>query len=95
MPAACRLGDFCSGHSCWPPRNNYEASVNVFLNGLGWHRQGDGWVVHCCGKKCHDGHLSMGSPSVYVNGLQAGRIGDPISCGSVIIQGSGNVYCGD
>jgi len=31
---------------------------------------------------------------VYVNGLQMGRIGDPVACGSTVAEGSSNVFCG-
>lgn len=92
----CRLGDSCTGHACFPPRPNIEASGNVYANGIGIHRQSDGWAIHCCPHHtaCHDSILAMGSQTVYVNGLQAGRIGDPVVCGSAIAQGSPTVYCG-
>lgn len=94
MPAVSYLGAICSGHSCFPPRVNDEASGNVFVNGIGVHRASDHWVTHCCGDECHDSALSAGSSSVYVNGLQMARIGDPVACGSVVAQGSDNVFCG-
>lgn len=94
MPAITRLGDACTGHGCFPPRVNNEASENVFVNGIGVHRQEDTWVTHCCGKSCHDGALSSGSSTVYVNGKQCGRVGDPVDCGSVVAQGSSNVFAG-
>lgn len=95
MFGASRLGDRCSGHGCFPPRINTSASYNVLVNGLGWHRYGDTWESHCCGKHCHGGVLDNGSNSVFINGKRAGRIGDAISCGSVIINGSNNVFVGD
>ena len=94
MPAAIRQGDTCSGHECFPPRANTSWSADVYVNGLGWHREGDGWESHCCGDSCHAGTLSKGSGSVYVNGKAAGRLGDPISCGSAVTKGSGSVYAG-
>jgi hypothetical protein len=45
--SVCRLGDRCSGHGCFPPRINDEASNNVFSNGIGVHRKGDHWITHC------------------------------------------------
>lgn len=93
--AVTRLGDYCSGHSCHPPRPNIEASPNVYVNGIAVHRETDGWATHCCpGPVCHSGNLASGSSTVYVNGLQCGRIGDPVDCGSVVAQGSGNVFAG-
>lgn len=93
--SGCRLGDLCTGHGCYPPRPNNEASSDVFWNGIGAHRQGDGWPQHCCpGAGCHTSVLAEGSSSVFVNGKQAGRIGDPVACGSAIAQGSPNVFIG-
>ncbi|MBR1602595.1 MAG: hypothetical protein IJ667_04060 [Synergistaceae bacterium] len=48
MPAAARLNDVCTGHSCFPPRVNVQGSPNVFTNGRPNHRQGDAWETHCC-----------------------------------------------
>jgi uncharacterized Zn-binding protein involved in type VI secretion len=41
---------------------------------------------------CHDGVLATGSPNVYVNNKQAGRITDPITCGDFVATGSPNVF---
>lgn len=95
--AVVRLGDECSGHQpgCFPPRPNDEASTNVFANGIGIHRETDHWEIHCCGGSgCHSSVLAKGSPTVFVNGLQMGRIGDPVACGSAVAEGSPNVFCG-
>jgi uncharacterized Zn-binding protein involved in type VI secretion len=96
MPAVCRLGDIGTGHSCWPPRPNDQGSPNVFVNNLPAHRQGDHWVAHCCCKipQTHDSVLAAGSSTVYVNGKQLGRIGDPIACGSSVATGSPDVFAG-
>lgn len=94
MPAVARLYDKCSGHGCFPPRVNNEASEDVFVNSKGVHRVGDFWIPHKCNKKMHDSTLAEGSPTVFVNGKAVGRIGDDIACGSVIAQGSPNVFSG-
>lgn len=99
MPAVARLGDTCTGHDCFPPRSSIEGSPNVFCNGIAVHRQGDGWDTHCCTHPklphgCHNGVLTSGSGTVFVNGKQIGRIGDPVSCGSTVATGSGNVFAG-
>ncbi|ASD50354.1 hypothetical protein FDI24_gp075 [Acidovorax phage ACP17] len=36
-----------------------------------------------------------GSPSVFVNGIPAARIGEKVSCGSVAMTGSANVFMDD
>lgn len=93
MPAVVRLGDICTGHGCFPPRPNVQASGDVRINGIGAHRRGDGWGVHCCGI-CHGSVLAVGSSTVFVNGQQLARIGDAVACGSAAAQGSHNVYAG-
>ena len=96
MPAVTRLGDSCTGHGCWPPRPSTGASPNVNVNGIPAHRQGDGWAAHTCPAipETHASVLAAGSSTVYVNGRQLGRIGDPVACGSSVATGSGDVFAG-
>ena len=96
MPAVTRLGDKCTGHSSFPPRPSTSASPNVYVNGVAVHRQGDSWAPHGSPSPIppHGGTLSAGSGTVYVNGKQCGRVGDPVSCGSAVAQGSRNVIAG-
>lgn len=94
MPGIARLNDVCTGHECFESRSNLTASFDVFVEGLGIHRQGDQWATHCCNDSCHGGTLSSGSGSVYINGLQCGRIGDPIDCGSLIMTGASTCFSG-
>ena len=100
MPRVALLGDYCTGHGCWPARVNDEGSPDVFVNDIPWHRQGDHWVSHCCTHPqcihgCHDSVLLSGSETVYVNDRQAGLVGDPVKCGGVVAgPGSDNVFCG-
>lgn len=99
MPACLRLGDTCTGHDCFPPRQNTSGSPNVFINSLPAHRKGDSWAVHECTHDpkihgSHSGSLSSGSSSVFVNNKNLGRIGDAISCGSSASSGSDNVFAG-
>jgi uncharacterized Zn-binding protein involved in type VI secretion len=68
----------------------------VYANGIAVHRQGDAWAAHTCPTipETHDSVLAAGSSSVYVNGKQIGRIGDPVACGSSVATGSGDVFAG-
>ena len=93
MPAATRIGDadvpHCSGMT------RAEGSPNVFVNAIAWSRQGDNNTGHLLpGDPCpsHAAPISSGSSTVIVNGVQAGRIGDP-TCTSVA-AGSSNVFAG-
>jgi len=42
----------------------------------------------------HASVLAAGSPTVFCNGKQAARIGDPVACGSSAADGSANVFIG-
>ena len=93
MPAATRIGDadvpHCSG------MKRAAGSGNVFVNGIGWSRQGDNNTGHLLpGVPCptHAAPISSGSSTVYVNGKQAGRVGDP-TC-TRVAAGSPNVFAG-
>jgi uncharacterized Zn-binding protein involved in type VI secretion len=92
MPAVVRKGDICTGHGCFPSRPNIEGSPDVFVNGIPVHRVGDAWDSHCCGPTCHGGEQQTGSPTVFVNGRPVARVGDQISCGSLNLEGSPDVF---
>ncbi len=93
MPAVTRIGDpdvpHCSGMT------RAAGSGNVFANSIGISRQGDANTGHKLpGVPCpsHAAPISSGSSTVFVNGKQCGRIGDP-TCTSVA-GGSPNVFAG-
>lgn len=101
MPAAHRLGDLCTGHDCHPARASDVACTTVIVNGkgvVGATSAGKGhYPVHCCPPPvtaCHDSILAAGSGTVFVEGVPAGRVGDPLSCGGTAAQGSGDVFIG-
>lgn len=57
-------------------------------------RQGDGFAPHTCGDDTHGGSVASASGTVFANGIPLARIGDPVSCGSVVAVGSQNVFAG-
>ncbi|MBN3214472.1 S-type pyocin domain-containing protein [Pectobacterium polaris] len=100
MPGAARINDIGSGHDCFPETPITEGSTNVIINGQPAARKGDTVLLHDC--PCpnvphgpHSRKITEGSSTVIINGKPAARIGDSISCGGVIISGSGNVIIGD
>jgi uncharacterized Zn-binding protein involved in type VI secretion len=82
------LGAMCTGHGCWPPRPNVQASHWFFIDGIGVHLQTHAWATHCCPPipECHASVLAAGSPMWYIDGLQVGRHNDPVACGSVVAE---------
>lgn len=89
-----RLGDSCTGHGGFKPRACDQGSPNVFVNGKPLHRVGDHWPRHEKGKAGHDAITTGGSSTVFCNGKPVARISDSVGCGSIIAQGSTNVFCG-
>lgn len=83
-----RVGDKTTGHGCHPPQTILSGSGNVFLNGLAVARQTDPVSTHTCGNNTHDGVISQGSPTIFVNGLPVALIGSAVSCGGAVAQGS-------
>lgn len=68
----------------------------MFVNGKPVHRLNDNWQTHGC-PDCapHGGVASSGSGTVFVNGRPICRIGDSISCGDSMAEGSPDVIAGD
>lgn len=94
MPAIVRLGDNCTGHGCYPPRPNIEACDFFFVDGLGAHRLGEEWDRHCC-DDCHKGVASSASAIFFIDGIATCRVGDSVSCGSSMAEGSPEYFIGE
>lgn len=94
MAGVARLGDRCSGHGCWPPRPSIEGSPSVFVNGRPALRVGDRWAVHCCPEisECHGSVQAAGSSTVFVEGRALARVGDAVACGTIVAEGSDDVF---
>ncbi len=95
MPAATRLGDNNTGHDACPGVPLSGASGDVFINGKGAGRVGDPYASHSCPDHApHVGNISSGSSSVSIDAIPAGRVGDAVSCGGSVAEGSPNVSIG-
>ena len=83
-------------HGCTSSTTTDKCSDNVFVNGTGIHRVTDTATTHTYppNPPCptHTPPLESGSPDVYANGLQVGRVGDPYTGCGVISSGSSNVF---
>lgn len=99
MPPSTRLGDIGTGHDChFPPSPSTSASPDVNIDGIPAVRRGDAYAPHAC-PACpqppHKRSLTGGSGTVFINSRPAGRVGDPISCGGIVDEGSATVFIGD
>ena len=95
MPAATRIGDADVPHCSGMVRA--QGSPNVFVNNIPWSRQGDVNTPHLLpGVICpvHAAPIAIGSITVIVNGVGAGRIGDAIAGCTSVAAGSPNVFAG-
>ncbi|MDR2523400.1 MAG: hypothetical protein LBC93_06855 [Synergistaceae bacterium] len=92
MPLITLKGMMCTGHDCWPPRRSAEGTGLFDAEGTEVHLQTHAWAVHCCTHPlaphdCHDSVLAAGSTIFDVEGKQAGRVTDPVACGSFAAEG--------
>lgn len=95
MPGIAFNSSNCDGACGAPPAPAAAWSSNVFANSRNVVRQGDAFVPHARPNEPPHGRVvSSGSSTVYVNGKQCARIGDPLSCGAHIATGSSNVIVG-
>jgi uncharacterized Zn-binding protein involved in type VI secretion len=92
MPKVTRITDPLAGHGCYPGHKIAQGSPNVFANNLNVARLGDKSTVHCCGPACHSGGMAGPHPTVFVNGLDMQKVGDPVDCGSKQVEGSPDVF---
>lgn len=96
MPAATRVGDADAPHCSDMVRA--VGSPNVFVNGIFWSRQTDINTPHLipAGEECdtHTAPITIGSTTVFVNGLGAGRVGDVLTNCTFVAEGSPNVFAG-
>jgi uncharacterized Zn-binding protein involved in type VI secretion len=65
--------------------------------GIPVHLQTHAWAPHTCPTipETHASVLASGAPRAFVGGLEIGRIGDPVACGSRVAQGHPRVIIGD
>lgn len=89
-----RKGDVCTGHTCFPTRQNIKGSPDTFADGKPQHRVTDNWAIHSCRMMSHSSQLRNGSETIFTNGLSQGRINDPVACGSRVRTGSRTVFAG-
>lgn len=95
MPAATRIGDADVTHCS--PMTRLQGSPNVYVNNIPWSRQGDVNTGHdyppipCLP---HNAPITIGSTTVFVNNMGAGRVGDAITACTSVAAGSPNVFAG-
>lgn len=95
MPAATRIGDDDVPHCS--PMVRAEGSPDVFVNGIPWSRESDVNTPHLLPPvpcPTHTAPIAIGSTTVFVNNLGAGRVGDAITACTSVAEGSPDVFAG-
>lgn len=95
MAGATRLGDKSTGHDGCAAVPLVTASTNVNINGKGAGRITDEYDSHgCIVHASHQDSINAGSSTVFINGMKAARIGDTVTIGGSVAEGSENVFIG-
>jgi uncharacterized Zn-binding protein involved in type VI secretion len=91
-----RLGDLAipTPVHTYPPHAIIEGSKDVFINNLPAARMGDMLAPHGCSTPPESIKIAKGSLTVFINGMPAARITDPTTCGTIIGEGSMDVFSG-
>ena len=92
MPGVVRQGDMAV-HDGYSPQYPTSWSPNVMVDGLPVITEGCSYGPHTNGDDTHDG-VAVGTGTVYCNNHAVQIVGSQVSCGSVMIQGSGSVSIG-
>lgn len=87
MAGIATENSMCSGHDGFPPRKAVEGSPNFRVNGVPVHLSGMAWEYHTKPKSSPHSGVGVGGGVFRINGTNACLIGDPVSCGSVIVTG--------
>lgn len=89
MAAVALEGSICSGHGGYPPRASIEGQPKFTVNGVAVHCDGMMWAMHKKPKHPPHAGTGIGSKPFTINGAKVCVVGDPVSCGSVIVTGDG------
>lgn len=93
--SATRVGDFCTGHDLCGEVPLVKGENSVFFNGKAAGVVGSEYAEHWDEEHLpHSGKIISGAPNVFINGKHAARVGDAVSCGGVVKEGSPNIFIG-
>ena len=92
MPGIVRLGDMAV-HGCFGPHYPLVGSPNVTVDGKPVIIKNTPYSPHTCGDETHTG-VAVGGGTVFCNDQPVQKVGDKVSCGSTMVEGSGSVSIG-
>jgi len=92
MPGVVRQGDMAN-HGGYSPQYPTSWSPDVFINNKPVITQGCSYGPHTDGDDTHTG-TAAGGGTVFCNGKPVQKVGDMVSCGSIMLEGSADVSIG-
>lgn len=96
MAGLVRDGALTTGHEYYPPTRVRAVKINkVFCQGRSIVVDGDPIDEHTRIREehhTHGGHVIATTNKIFICGIKAAQIGDPISCGDAIAQSSNKVF---
>lgn len=87
MPGVAILGSMGSGHDGFVPRASIEGEPLFTVNGIPVMVNGNMFPPHVRPNSTPHAGLAIGTSKFTINKKPIVMIGDPISCGSVIVTG--------
>ena len=92
MPGVVRQGDMAI-HGSYSPQYPTQFSPNVMVDNKPVVIKGCTYSTHTDGDDTHDG-VAVGEGTVYCNDQPLQKVGDKVSCGSIMVEGSASVSIG-
>lgn len=97
MGAIAVADQVSTGHDCYPPTQAIGPfTTKTFIKGKPIQLATlTKYADHECGDHVHTNRTVVsGSSTTFIQGYPVARIGDPISCGDTVGQGTENTFCG-
>lgn len=96
MPGVTRVGDKCTGHDGYEPKPLIEGSKTFKVDGRFVGLVGCHYEEHSKpNADTHQDYIAEGAPSVFIEGKPVARIGDKVSNGGTVAEGSTTFIIGN
>lgn len=96
MPGVTRVGDKCTGHDGYEPKPLIEGSKTFKVDGKPIGLVGCHYEEHSKpNADTHQDYIAEGAPSFFIEGKPVARIGDKVSNGGTVAEGSTTFIIGN
>ncbi|MCG6387506.1 PAAR domain-containing protein [Vibrio fluvialis] len=87
MPAVCNVGSVDSGHGGFSAGTVVTGDALFTVNAIPISKSNDISVIHIKPDNPPHAGVLIGSSLLTVNGVSVALVGDPLSCGAVVVSG--------